>query len=124
MKNKSCPNCNKEISGRSDKIYCDPYCKSAYQYEKRQTEESMFFEIDRQLKTNRKILKKYNRMGKSTLRKNILEEEGFNPNFFTHFWKNNKGDVYLFCYEFGFLALKENNKDKYLLVIWQKYMKK
>jgi hypothetical protein len=63
-------------------------------------------------------------MGKSMLRKNVLEEEGFDPNFFTHFWKNSKGEVYLFCYEFGFMALKDNNKDKYLLVMWQNYMKK
>ena len=47
---------------------------------------------------------------------------GFNPKYFTHYWKNQKGDVYLFCYEFGFLKRTENGKAKYILVEWQKYM--
>ena len=31
MENK-CKNCGTILQGRSDKIYCDNYCKSAYQY--------------------------------------------------------------------------------------------
>jgi hypothetical protein len=38
--------------------------------------------------------------------------------------KNQKGDVYLFVYEYGFLKRKENGKDKYVLILWQEYMKK
>ena len=49
-------------------------------------------------------------------------KEGFNPKYFTHYWKNQKGDVYLFCYEFGFLEKQENRKSKYVLVQWQDYM--
>ncbi|WP_348647002.1 hypothetical protein [Arenibacter sp. S6351L] len=48
--------------------------------------------------------------------------EGFDPQFFTHYWKNQKGDVYLFVYEYGFLNKRHNGKDKYILVIWQDYM--
>ena len=124
MNKGKCPNCNKDIHGRTDKIYCDPYCKSAHQYENRKKQEKLYFEIDKQLKTNRKILKKYNRIGKTMLRKNVLLDEGFDPNYFTNFWKNTQGDVYLFCYEYGFMALKEGSKDKYLLIQWQPYMKK
>jgi hypothetical protein len=47
---------------------------------------------------------------------------GFNPKYFTHYWKNKKGNVYLFCYEFGFLETQEQNKKKYVLVQWQDYM--
>jgi len=67
-------------------------------------------------------LKLYNKAGKATLRKEVLLEEGFNPRYFTHYWKNQKGQVYLFCYEYGFLALKENKREKYVLVKWQDYM--
>ena len=49
-------------------------------------------------------------------------QEGFNPKFFTHYWKNKKGQVYLFCYDYGFLDLKDSGKAKYLIVEWQKYM--
>jgi hypothetical protein len=49
---------------------------------------------------------------------------GFDSRFFTHYWKNKKGEVYLFVYEFGFLKINENQKEKYLLIQWQDYMKK
>lgn len=119
-----CIHCNKRITGRSDKLYCDAYCKSAYHHEKKQEKESQTFfkKVDLQLKTNRKILKHLNVEGFSTVRKEALLEKGFNPKFFTHYWKNKKGDVYLFCYDFGFLSIKQNGLDKYLLVQWQSYM--
>jgi hypothetical protein len=86
--------------------------------------ESLYLQIDKQLKKNRRLLMAYNKAGKATLRKKLLHDEGFNPKFFTHYWKNQKGQVYLFCYEYGFLSLEENGKEKYLLVTWQEYMQK
>lgn len=76
------------------------------------------------MKLNRKILKEYNKGGKVTVRAEMLLKLGFDPNFFTHYWKNQKEDVYLFVYEYGFLKKKENGKEKYVLVIWQDYMMK
>jgi hypothetical protein len=49
---------------------------------------------------------------------------GFDANFFTHYWKNQKGEVYLFVYEYGFLRIKEQTNEKYVLVLWQEYMSK
>ena len=120
---KICPVCGGQVKGRKDKVYCSIDCRSAAQYEKRLMREQFFFEVDKQLKTNRKILKKYNQSGFTTLRKEKLLEEGFNPKFFTHYWKNKKGQVYLFCYDYGFLDMKGNNKEKYLIVEWQEYMR-
>ncbi len=123
MENK-CKNCGTILQGRSDKIYCDNYCKSAYHYKNEKENQSNFYlKVDKQLKTNRKILKAYNKAGKATVRAEELLKEGFNPNYFTHYWKNQKGDVYLFCYEYGFLKRMENNLEKYVLVTWQDYMK-
>jgi hypothetical protein len=72
---------------------------------------------------NRRILKNFNKAGKATVRKEVLIEQGFNPKHFTHYWKNKKGDIYLFCYEFGFLERVESNKSKFILVQWQEYMR-
>ena len=58
--------------------------------------------VDNQLRLNRKIFKEYNKGGKVTVRAEVLLELGFNPNFFTHYWKNQKGDTYFFVYEYGF----------------------
>ena len=116
---RSCLNCNEVLTGRIDKKYCSEYCKSNYHYEqKKGQEDSLFKRIDLQLKLNRRLLKEFNNAGKATVRAEKLIELGFNPGYFTHFWKNTKGDVYLFVYEYGFLKRKE----KYVLVTWQSYM--
>ena len=55
---KKCPVCESEIRGRSDKLFCSIKCKSVNQYEIRQESEKFYLSVDRQLKTNRKLLKK------------------------------------------------------------------
>jgi hypothetical protein len=80
--------------------------------------------VDRQLKRNRRLLDHFNKAGKATVRATALLEAGFDPNYFTHYWKNRKGDVYLFCYEYGFLKRTERGSSKYVLVKWQDYMNK
>jgi len=120
---KNCLSCKKPIVGRVDKIFCDAYCKSSFHYKKKLGEKISLFEtIDKQLKTNRRLLKLFNKAGKAVVRKDELIVEGFNPKYLTHYWKNAKGEVYLFCYEFGFLEKQENSKPKYVLVKWQDYM--
>lgn len=121
---KLCLACDAELLGRADKKFCDPHCKSAFHYEKARNESNFFLKVDRQLKTNRKILRNFNKAGKATVRSQTLTAQGFDPNFFTHYWKNNQGDVYLFVYEYGFLSRIENDKKKYILVTWQPYMTK
>lgn len=121
---KKCLICGEVFEGRIDKVFCTSYCRSANQYQiNKNKEESLFKTIDKQLKLNRRILAKYNKAGKATIRKGTLIDEGFDPKYFTNYWKNSKSDVYLFCYEYGFLARKENDKQKYILVKWQEYMK-
>ena len=120
---KKCLYCNEPIEGRTDKIYCSHFCKSTYHYEKNRDQPASFFKkIDNHLKLNRRLLKKYNKAGKSVVRKDILIKEGFNSKYFTHYWKSSKGDIYLFCYEYGFLEKKEKSGFKYVLVQWQDYM--
>ena len=119
---KTCNYCGNEIQGRADKQFCSVHCKSALQYQTRKKEEALYYIIDRQLKLNRKLLKKYNQAGLATIRKEKLTTQGFNPKYFTHYWKNGKGQLYLFCYEYGYLSKNEKGKDKYVLVQWQDYM--
>jgi len=122
---KQCKYCNVPLTGRADKIFCDPYCKSAYQYqEKKKKPKPLFEQVDKQLKLNRKILKQFNKDGVTTVREEMLLKEGFNPKYFTNYWKNEKGDVYLFCYEYGFLRKFDKRKKlhRFVLVQWQDYM--
>ena len=125
MEQKKCVACGKELTGRSDKRFCDLHCKSSYHYRRSLEEEPRFYNrVDNQLKTNRRILKQYNKAGKATVRSSLIKDEGFDSKFFTHYWKNGKGDVYLFVYEYGFLKKQEHNIEKYVLIKWQDYMEK
>ena len=71
------------------------------------------------IKLNRRILKKYISNDETIVLKSELIEKGFIPKFFTHYWKTEKGEVYLFCYEFGFLAKTEDGIPKYFLLKWK-----
>ncbi len=114
-KRRRCLECNELIKGRSDKKYCSVYCKSSYHYRKNlERDDNMFVLIDKILKKNRRILKEFNKAGKSIVRKDVLLEEGFNPKYFTHYWKGKSNNLYLFCYEYGFMEKTENNKAKYV----------
>ncbi len=121
---KLCLFCKDPLEGRVDKVFCNPNCKSSHHYKLSQEKEAnLYNRIDNQLKLNRRILKTFNRSGKATVRKELLLNEGFNPKYFTHYWKNSKNEVYLFCYEFGFIERKENDRIKYVLIHSQDYMK-
>ena len=123
MNNRLCLQCGERVVGRIDKKFCSESCRSTYHYYQNQDKEaSMFKTIDRQLKSNRRILKEFNRAGKSTVRREVLHKAGFDPKYFTHFWKSDGGNVYLFCYEYGFMKKIEYGKEKYVLVQWQPYM--
>ena len=124
MEVKKCKSCHEVIEGRRDKLYCSDYCKSAFHYQKNLDKTPSIYEhIDKQLKLNRRILQAHNLSGKSTIRAEKLLSTAFDPHYFTHYWKNQRGQVYLFCYDVGFLKLKENGQVKYVIVDWQKKMK-
>jgi len=117
-----CLECKKTLEGRRDKKFCSVYCKSAYHYQSTKNKApGIFSRISQQLKDNRRILKKYNVAGQAMPRKEALVKEGFNPNYFTHYWKAKNGNVYLFCFEYGYHDLKDG---KYMLILWQEYMNK
>ena len=120
-----CLSCSEKVEGRVDKLFCSSYCKSSYHYVKnKQMGMTRFNIINEQLKRNRSVLKHFHKTGKTTILKSELIDKGFNPKYFTNYWKTSKNEVYLFCYEYGFLALKDNNKEKYLIIDWQGYMDK
>jgi len=119
-----CLCCGEEIKGRSDKKYCNAYCRSQYHYQQnKQSVPSIHRFISDQLNLNIKLLKRYNKAGKATIREEVLLKEGFNPRVFTHYWKSNKGSIYFFVFEFGFMVKEEHGKRKYVLIQWQDYMK-
>ena len=92
---KTCNYCGNEIHGRADKQFCSVHCKSALQYQTRKKEEALYYKIDRQLKLNRKLLKKYNQEGLATIRKEKLTTQGFNPKYFTLLEKWQRSTIFI-----------------------------
>lgn len=123
MKMKFCLFCNKELVGRSDKKFCDTECRSSYHNTNRPMHEISIQKINSALRKNRSLLAHFCPSGKSTVKKEVLLKLGYRIDLFTHIYPFKAG-VYFFCYEFGYLPIKENGSDKMLIVHKQDYMDK
>ncbi len=116
-----CVECGTTLFGRSDKKFCNNYCRSTYNHKKYEERNKIVRNIDTILKKNRNILKRFNPTGLSEVKPSDLEKDGFNFNYFTNYWKNQNNQVYLLCYEYGYRKIK--NGTKVLIILWQEYLK-
>ena len=117
----ACLICGQAFKGRSDKKYCSDQCRSQSNNQKRKADaaELLMEEINRVLRQNRNILKTTSPWGKTTTQVGYLVQQGFDLRYFTHQYRTQKGNTYLFCYDYGYLLLPE---EKLLIVNWQPYM--
>ncbi len=102
-----CQECGKPIKGRIDKKFCNDYCRNAYNNKSKIEESAYVRQINQALKRNRRILEEL--LGKEDMIKqpkaNFINK-GFNFLYHTHQYANKKGNIYYFCYEYGFLPLE------------------
>ncbi len=112
---KLCLACEKPLKGRTDKKFCDDYCRSSYNNQLNNDHSVQVKRINAILKKNRRVLESMlsgkEDVAKTTRQK--LNEKGFSFNYFTNIYRNKKGDNYFFVYEFGYLPLEN---DWFLLV--------
>jgi len=112
--NRLCLECGKSLKGRSDKKFCDDYCRNAYNNKAKIEESSYVRKINKTLQRNRRILEEL--LGKESMvkqPKSSFINKGFHFHYYTHQYVNKKGNIYYFCYEYGFLPLEG---DWYLIV--------
>ena len=107
MENKHhCIFCSKPLSGRSDKKYCNDYCKSEYNNRKKRSTTSFNYSIqriNRILIQNRNILCSIIQNHKSIRIDNeSLIIKGFHFNFYTHTIQT-KEKIKIFCYDIGYI---------------------
>lgn len=103
-----CLDCGNALKGRSDKKFCDDQCRSNYNNRLKSEDNSLIKQVNSVLKKNRSILEKLNPEGKIKVTRDKLLKEGFNFNYFTHVYETQKGSVYHFCYEYGYLPIENN----------------
>jgi len=105
---KNCLECNKTLKGRVDKKFCSDLCRNSYNNKLNSDTNSYVRNINNILRKNRRILEETlpatEEMAKSTRQKML--EKGFQFKYFTHTYTNKKGNVYYFCYEYGYLLLE------------------
>jgi len=116
-----CLNCSKTISGRSDKKFCDQYCKNSYNNQSKSAEEQFIKMVNAILRKNRRILKTLSPEGKAIVRKDIATQLGFDFNQFSSIYSSKAG-VYYLCYDYGYRAIMDNGKQKLQIVHKQDYM--
>lgn len=112
---RTCMACNKPVRGRSDKKFCDDYCRNAFNNQLKAGNNNYVRNINNCLRKNRRILESLLPGGEETARVNRdrLQQEGFFFKYITHTYTNKKGNTYSFCYDYGYLPLEN---DWFLLV--------
>jgi hypothetical protein len=121
MQMKFCLSCNKELIGRTDKKFCDTQCRSTYHNKNRPLHEIVIQKTNSVLRRNRGLLAHFCPSGKSTVRKEVLMQSGYQFETFTHTFPFAKG-TYYFCYDYGFLPIRDKGVEKMLIVQKQGYM--
>ena len=108
--NKTCLTCGKIVRGRSDKKFCDDYCRNNYNNQLKAGDNNYVRNINNMLRKNRRILHEIlscnEAIAKTT--KDKLVHDGFRFNYITHTYTNHKGNTYFFCYDYGYLPLEQD----------------
>ena len=109
---RSCLCCGKALKGRSDKKFCDDYCRNNFNnHQKAKSNHSAYVRnINNVLMKNRKILESLLPITEKTSRatKDKLLRLGFQFKYLTHNFTNDKGNKYYYCYDYGYLPLEND----------------
>jgi hypothetical protein len=106
---RKCLYCDKTLNGRADKKFCNDYCRNAYNNQLKSANSPVVRNINNTLVKNRRILEAM--LGQEKMVKQPKEKFlnlGFTFKYFTHNYTNQKGNIYFFCYEYGYLPLEND----------------
>ncbi len=107
---KTCMFCEKPLKGRSDKKFCDDYCRAAYNNELKSPANNYIRNVNNALGKNRRILESLLPDGEATAKANRdkLSEKGFQFKYHTHQYSAKNGNTYFYCYDYGYLPLEND----------------
>jgi hypothetical protein len=112
---RKCLVCGKSMKGRADKKYCDNLCRNVFNNRKYFEEKHCVGQINNKLRRNRRILSEFfiSENERVITDRNELLERGFNFTYMTRQYRTKEGDIYVYCYDFGYLQL---DNQQFLLV--------
>jgi hypothetical protein len=110
MRITNCLTCSTELRGRVDKKFCDDQCRTTYNNQQK-AEPRLVKEITAALKKNRRIMEGLIpvEIGKIKVSQQKLLAKGFNFAYHTHTYTTKVGTNYIFCYEYGYLKIDNEN---------------
>ena len=117
----NCLACGKSLHGRSDKKFCDSYCRNGYNNQHKKKDEKYIQHVNSVIRRNRRILKTLCPQGKAVVRKELLDSLGYRYGIFSGVYRYN-GTTYYLCYDYGFAVSRERNIPKAIIIQQQSYM--
>ncbi|MBN2730645.1 MAG: hypothetical protein JXR53_15580 [Bacteroidales bacterium] len=117
MSDRLCLECGESLLGRSDKKFCGDQCRNAFNNRLNSDSNNLVRNINNQLRKNRRIMTELNPDGKCKVQKEKLLAKGFSFKYFTHTYTTQKGTIYYFSYDQGYLQVED---DLFVLVVDKK----
>ncbi len=106
MESRSCHQCGEAFYGRSDKKFCDEYCRNLHNNKLNSDITNYMRNINNALRKNRRTLEAFYLNNSKRIRWQQLALEGFDFSVHTHFQPSKRGGQWLYCYEFGYIYCK------------------
>ena len=104
-----CKYCGRPVKGRADKHFCNDMCRNVWNNHKNSAEHAQVRVIDLALKKNRRILRSLLGAKKTcSVPENSMLHQGFVLKYHTHHFVSPKGDEYTFCYDYGYLPIRND----------------
>lgn len=108
MEQRKCLLCEKSFRGRSDKKFCNDYCRNAYNNSRKTINQNEVRRINNVLSKNRKILDSLSSDTASScvrVKGDVLTEMGFVFKYQTQVKNHKSGLNIWFCYDYYYLEL-------------------
>ena len=117
---KVCLNCRGSLHGRSDKKFCNDYCRNTHHNLANSDSNNYIRNINYCLRKNRRILESLLLPSRQIVKtsRQALHNKGFSFHYRTHTYTNKKGNQFLFCYDYGYRILE---KEQVLIVRGREY---
>jgi hypothetical protein len=119
---RKCLACGKSLTGRSDKKFCDSYCRNGYNNKAKSGDEKFIQQVNKLIRRNRRILKTLCPEGKAVVRKELLDKLDFKYGVFSGLYQVNNNTYYL-SYDYGYAVHYERSIPKVIIIQKQDYMR-
>ena len=105
---KVCKECQLPLQGRSDKKFCDDYCRVSYHSKSNRDNLEVVRQINKILKKNRQILQECLQKYGNSIPRKYLERNSFKFQFYTHLMTYSKKETIKYCYDLGIAEISQS----------------